>query len=144
MHYSFFKNVSYWGLGLIAVSSMALFFIKGWAWASGVCVGGLWVFLNSYFLYQLLEMGLNPKPKQNNKILMLSIIKFPVLYVTGFFILRTRIFPVYAVLLGLTLYFAALGIVWVRYNFKNATLNVIPTEPAWPAGRRSEWRDQTK
>ncbi len=121
MHYSFFKNVSYLGLGLTAALSLALFFMKGWAWASGACVGSLWVFLNSYFLYQLLEIGLNPKPKQSHKILILSIIKFPVLYVAGFFILKTRVFPVYSVLLGLTLYFLALAVVWMLWNVRTTS-----------------------
>ena len=138
MYYSFFKGVSFLGLGLTAVFSVILFFLKGWSWASGVLVGSLWVFLNSFFLYQLLEMGLHPaldtrnsqsfvkggvhpKPKQNEKILIFSILKFPVLYIIGFFILRTRVFPVYSVLLGLTLYFVALGIMWVKFNARTTS-----------------------
>ncbi|OIO38842.1 MAG: hypothetical protein COT00_02285 [Candidatus Omnitrophica bacterium CG07_land_8_20_14_0_80_50_8] len=116
MYYSFFKSVALLGVGSTAVISLAVLFLKGWAWSAGILVGGLWVFLNSCFLYQLLEISLHPKPGQNQKILLLSIVKFPVLYLVGFFILRTRVFPVTGVLLGLTLYFAALGIVWVRFN----------------------------
>ena len=118
MYYSFFKSVSTLGLGLTALLSLTLFFLKGWAWASGAMVGSLWVFLNSYFLYQLLEIGLQPKPRQKERILIFSILKFPVLYIAGFFILRTRVFPVYSVLLGLTLYFMALGVVWMRFNLR--------------------------
>ena len=136
MYYSFFKSVSFLGLGLTVTFSVILFFLKGWAWASGVLVGSLLVFLNSFFLYQLLEIGLHPKPKQNEKILIFSILKFPVLYILGFFILRTRVFPVYSVLLGLTLYFIALGIVWVKFNVRTTSMNVNPSE-------RSESRDQT-
>ena len=116
MYYSFFRNVSVLGLGMTFIVSLVLFLLKGWAWASGTMVAGLWVFLNSYFLYQLLEISVHPKPGQNQKILLLSIVKFPVLYLIGFFILRTRVFPVYGVLTGLTLYFAAILAVWARFN----------------------------
>ncbi len=88
----------------------------------GILTGSLWVFLNSFFLYQLLEIGLNQKPKKKEKILVFSILKFPVLYITGFFILKARFFPVYSLLAGLTLYFVALGIVWMRYNMNGDPL----------------------
>ena len=121
MYYSFFKNVSWLGLGLTAALSLILFFLKGWVWASGALVGSLWVFLNSFFLYQLLEIGLHPKPKQKQKILIFSVLKFPVLYIAGFFVLKTRFFPIAGVLLGSTLYFASLGIVWMWFNFNVRT-----------------------
>ncbi len=128
MYYSFFKSVSFLGLGLTVLFSLVLYFAKGWAWACGTLIGSLWVFLNSFFLYQLLDMGLHPKPKQNERILIFSIVKFPVLYVAGFFILRTRAFPVYSVLLGLTLYFAALAIVWIRFNLQTSQGKSVKNE----------------
>ena len=88
----------------------------------GILTGSLWVFSNSFFLYQLLEMGLHPKPNQKEKILIFSILKFPVLYVTGFFILKARFFPIYSLLLGLTLYFVGVGIVWIRYSLRGNQL----------------------
>ncbi len=146
MYYSFFKTVSILGLGLTAALSLILFFLKGWTWASGTLVGGLWVFLNSFFLYQLLEMGLHPKAKQKERILIFSVLKFPVLYITGFFILRTKVFPVYSLLLGLTLYFAALGIVWMRYNFRAVSKMIVLTFMlgAWSgAARASEAKESS-
>ena len=146
MYYSFFKSVSFLGLGLTAVFSLVLFFLKSWAWGSGTLVGSLWVFLNSFFLYQLLEIGLNAKPRQKERILVFSILKFPVLYIAGFFILKTRFFPVTSVLLGLTLYFVALGVVWIWFNLK-ATLKIaalVCTLGAWSGvARASESKESS-
>lgn len=120
---SFFKNVSFLGIGLSSLTALSLLFFKGWIWSVGILTGSLWVFLNSFFLYQLLEMALHPQLKQKEKILIFSVLKFPVLYIAGFFILRAKFFPVYSLLLGLTIYFTALGIVWAKFNFGELSSN---------------------
>ena len=119
---SFFKNISFLGITLSAMTALFFLFIKNWIWSVGLLTGSLWVFVNSFFLYQLLEIGLQPNPKHKEKILIFTVLKFPVLYLTGFFILSSRLFPVYSLLLGLTLYFAALGIVWTRFSVGGARL----------------------
>ena len=135
----FFKNVSFLGVGLSATAAFFFLWFKGWIWSTGIMTGGLWVFANSFFLYQLLEIslnpaleslgkhssikgGVNPRPKQQNKILVFSVLKFPVLYLAGFFILSSDFFPVYSLLTGVTLYFTALGVVWIRFNLASAQL----------------------
>ncbi len=116
MRSTFFKNTSVFSVALSAVFAVLFLFIKGWIWSIGILTGSLWFFLNSFFLFQLLEMGLHPNPKHKEKILIYTVLKFPVLYLAGFFILTSRAFPVYSLLLGLTLYLVALGIVWTRLN----------------------------
>ena len=129
MYKNFFNSLSTLGMMLAIVFSSVFFFIKDWTWSVGIMTGTLWVFLNSYFLYQLFEMGLAPalgnhddltsikqRARNRQKIMIFTILKFPVLYITGFYILKTRFFSVYSVLLGLTLYFFALGVVWFRFN----------------------------
>lgn len=137
MYNSFFRNITFLGVGLSAALILAILFIKGWIWSAGILTGSVWVFLNSFFLYQLFEMGFHPaldtrnsnsfvkggvnsQPKNKEKILIFSVLKFPVLYLSGFFILRTRFFPVVSLLLGVTVYFVALGIAWMRFNFEGA------------------------
>lgn len=118
----FFKNVSISG-SLLALAAAAVFcFVKPWVWAAGVLTGALWVFLNSFFLFQLLDMGLHPRPHSKDKILIYSMLKFPVLYVAGFFILRSRIFPVMSLLAGLTAFFAAFAAVWMKTQFSPKTM----------------------
>ena len=122
MYNTFFKNVTFLGLGLSAGFVFVFIFIKGWGWSAGILTGSLWFFLNSFFLYQLFQMSLNPRHGHKDKILIFSILKFPVLYLVGFYILRTRFFPVVSLLLGLTIYFVALGITWARFNCGGARM----------------------
>ncbi len=117
MRNSFFKGVASAGFILSAAAALVLFFLGHWPWSLGVLVSTFWIFLNSFFLFQLLEMSFSPaKVKGKDKILILSILKFPVLYVAGFFILKSRFFPIYSILLGLTLFMLAFTAVWFRFN----------------------------
>ena len=119
---SFFKMVSFLGFVLSLLASLGLLFFKQWAGAMGILVGAFWVFLNSYFLFQLLEMGLTPKTRQNDKILLFSVLKFPVLYMAGFFILKSRFFPLYGILSGLTLFVLAFLLAWLKFNLSEKEL----------------------
>ncbi|MCG3177152.1 MAG: hypothetical protein MOGMAGMI_02120 [Candidatus Omnitrophica bacterium] len=112
----FYKNVSVIG----AVVCVA---VAGWAvaagrtaFAAGTLVGYTWMFLNGYFLFRLLDIGLNAQFHKKDQVLLLSIVKFPVLYVAGFFILRSGAFPVSALLIGTGLFFVALSAAWMKAN----------------------------
>ena len=123
MRNSFFKGVAIAGFILSAAAALVLFFLGHWPWALGVLVSAFWIFLNSFFLFQLLEMSFSPaKDKPKERVLILSILKFPVLYVAGFFILKSRFFPIYSILLGLTLFMLAFSLVWFRFNFGKRNL----------------------
>jgi len=89
-------------------------------------VSAAWIFLNSYFLFRLIQIGIEPKVRMSDKILLFSILKFPVLYVAGFFILKSRVFPVYSILMGLTVFMAAFIVTWIRFN--------LDSKAAAPAG----------
>lgn len=98
------------------------------AWSFGILISEAWVFLNSYFLFRLVQIGLGPRINQNDKILLFSILKFPVLYLAGFFILKSRVFPVGSILIGMTLFMIAFVLAWFHENLgslraaeKNAT-----------------------
>ncbi len=119
----FFKTVAMSGLicsGLVSLSALALGRI---VWASGVMVGAFWVLLNVFFLFQLFEMSMNLREPKKGRILLLSVLKFPVLYLAGFFILKTRFFPVLSLLTGLTLFFMVLAIRVARANFGGAGMH---------------------
>ena len=112
-----FKSTATAALVLTAAMAAVALCLAQWNWAGGVAVGALWLTANLFFLVQLLEMGFTPHIKrQNDKILLVSILKFPVLYVAGFFILRSQVFPVSALLAGLTAVVTALGLSWMRLN----------------------------
>jgi hypothetical protein len=84
-------------------------------WASGFLVGAAWGFCNFYFLFRLIKMSFEagtPKPK----IFRLLMIKFPVLYLAGFYILRTGFFPVLSIVAGFSAYFFILAALWVYFK----------------------------
>ena len=91
----------------------------------GIWVSVSWIFLNSYFLFRLVQIGFEPGARMNDKILLFSVLKFPVLYVAGFFILKTRVFPIYSILTGLTLFIFAFILSWARFHFTLKTAEKI-------------------
>lgn len=67
------------------------------------------------------------KEKLNEKILLLSVLKFPVLYLAGFFILKSRAFPILSIFTGLTLFFAAFLLTWIlgQMTTKSKTVTAL-------------------
>lgn len=116
----FFKNVSISASVLIAFAAVAFLAFGRPPGAAGTLVGGFWIFLNSFFLFQLLEMGMTSQHRPKDRILLLTILKFPVLYVVGYFILKSRFFPVSGILAGLTAFMAAFVFQWIRMNMAGA------------------------
>jgi hypothetical protein len=112
----FFKNVSITASALVALTAVAFFAAGRPAGAAGTVVGGFWIFLNSFFLFQLLEMGMTAQARPKDRILLLTVLKFPVLYVAGYFILKSRYFPVSGILAGLTAFMGAFLFQWIRMN----------------------------
>ena len=113
---SFFKNLTALA-AVFCLSTAALSLVFGAPmFAAGLLAGAAWIFLNSYFLFRLVHVGLEPKARVNDRILLFSILKFPVLYVVGFFVLKSRVYPVYGILAGLSLFLLAFALSWVRFN----------------------------
>ena len=113
---SFFKNITTLALVFTGVGSVIALGAGSWLGACAVAIGVAWAFLNGFFLFQLVGIALTPKPQQQNKILLLSVLKFPVLYLAGFYILKYRLFPVAGILAGLTIFFAAILLGWLMFN----------------------------
>jgi CHASE2 domain-containing sensor protein len=111
------------GFGMSVIAAVALSATGRSLWAWGVLASACWAFLNSYFLFRLLDISMQAHiEKRNDKILLLSVLKFPVLYMAGFFILKSRFFPILSILAGLAFFVAALVLVWVRSNFNSKRL----------------------
>ncbi len=82
--------------------------------ACGAAVGAAWIVLNLTLLFRLMEMSFALKAKNRDRVLLYSVLKFPVLYVAGYFILKSRFFPLAGILAGLTAGIAAFALVWLR------------------------------
>jgi len=78
-----------------------------------------------FFLFQLVQMSLNPVVKSKNKIFVVSVLKFPVLYLIGFLILKSRFFPMDSILIGLSIFLAVFLIAWIRFNARNPKVILI-------------------
>ncbi len=137
MQKSFIDRISISGILVSGVVSVTFLVLGYGAWAAGVIVSTCWIFLNIYLMFQLIAMSMDPtlagksgETKQGgrrDRVLVFSILKFPVLYIAGFFILKSRVFPVYSILLGLTLFLAVFSFFWFRMNIqtqkKGSSLN---------------------
>ncbi len=116
IEHAFFKNLTALAAVLCLSAAAASLAFGAPLFAAGLLAGAAWIFLNSYFLFRLVHVGLEPKARVKDRILLFSILKFPVLYVAGFFILKSRVYPVYGILAGLTLFLLAFVCSWLRFN----------------------------
>ena len=116
----FFNSVTVNGLVLSAAAVIGAFYLRDGLYACGILVGSAWIFLNSFFLFSILETAMGPKKNQDpRKTTALLLVKFPVIYLTGFFILKSRFFPVLSIVTGLSVFMAAFLFTWIRFNMKN-------------------------
>ncbi len=113
---SFFKKATVLGASFSLAAAAVSGILGRTSWSLAVLVSAAWVFLNSYFLFRLVQIGLGPRIRQSDKILLFSILKFPVLYLAGFFILKSRVFPVGGILIGITLFMVAFALAWLHEN----------------------------
>ncbi len=93
---------------LVFVLALALALMKHLAYAAGILIGATWLMANFLFTFNLLEIAILKKPKQ--KLLLLLLIKFPVLYLLGFLILSLKLFPFSSLFLGMTIVILVLGV----------------------------------
>lgn len=92
-------------LVLTALSYLLLTYYKGGSWALGFCLGALWSVASLYILKELITRFLTVGDRPAVALLLLLLVKFPLLYVAGYFILAAGSYPVAAPLLGFGLPF---------------------------------------
>ena len=121
MNPSFLRSVVKIGFGLAALAAVVAALTGHVAWALGDLTAACWMFLNLFFLYKLLEMGVRMNAQRHpGRMLVLAMLKFPAIYLAGFFILKTGYFPLDSILTGMTAFFIAIGISWVSGVRKQA------------------------
>jgi len=90
-------------------------------YGAGILVGASWLMANFLFTLNLLEIAILKRPKQ--KLLLLLLIKFPVLYLLGFLILALKIFPAVSLLLGMSSILLVLGVLNIWSKLTKPKLN---------------------
>jgi hypothetical protein len=80
-------------------------------WTTGLTVAAIWSVVNFSIVIRILKIAVLKEAKTNlRRILM---IKFPALYLSGFWILNSRIFPTASILTGMGLAIVLIGVVTV-------------------------------
>lgn len=108
MGIEFIHRVIKTSLILAALISLFVTFYYRFNYASGIFVGCGWGCLNFYFLTNLITQATNPGGIDRKRVGLLVLVKFPLLYLSGYFLLRLKYFPVTSLLAGFTIIFAVI------------------------------------
>jgi len=84
---------------LVLVTALVLALTEKSRFALGLVVSSAWSIINFVLLIKILEIAILHRNKE--KLAFILLIKFPFLYLIGFFILTSKFFPAYSLLLGL-------------------------------------------
>ena len=76
-----------------------------------------WVSLNVFMIDRLLRWSVSGDPADKKKVVAVCMIKFPVLYVGGFFIVLSRPVTLQGVFAGLTLFIVSMTCAWTYFAF---------------------------
>lgn len=91
-----------------AISSIAIILKGDSGWACGFMIGIIWCAANYALTIGLFEIAVLKKDARALKRIL--IVKFPVLYLSGFFIMRSGYFPLMSLLSGAGLVIAVIGV----------------------------------
>ncbi|MGB5106353.1 MAG: ATP synthase subunit I [Candidatus Zixiibacteriota bacterium] len=88
------------------VVSLCLSYYFDWKMGLGFLVGACWSLVNLIFIKSLIKEVISTNAARKTITAVLALLKFPLLYVAGYFIIAADIFSVYALLAGFSLMFA--------------------------------------
>ncbi len=94
---------------IILAVSPVLLVAKDYLWASGFMVGALWMLVNVLMMIKIFKIAL--LKSSPNKLKFILLIKFPVLYIAGFYILISKFFPLASILIGIPAVFLSIGVI---------------------------------
>jgi fatty acid desaturase len=78
-------------------------------WIGGILTGAAWSTINFLLILNILKIALLRENKA--KLFIMLLVKFPVLYIVGFLILFSKIFPILSVLCGVVLVLVVMGVI---------------------------------
>lgn len=114
----FMKAMTLAGFSLLLLLTGLLSYKGKLPAAAGVMIGGFWAYLSGWVLSRLLSF-VQAQPKNvGPKVFWLLVIKFPVLYLCGYFILISKLFPVLSLLTGLSVFVFAFVLAWFLTNVR--------------------------
>jgi len=108
MELEFINRVIKTTLILAVIALIAVGFYYGLPYGLGIFAGAVWGCVNLFFLKQLVRNWLVAGPKDHLKIYTILGIKFPLLYLAGFGLLKIKYLPAFNLLLGFSLIFVVI------------------------------------
>ena len=93
-------------LALVAALATSVYF--DWVFALGLLIGSVWGLVNLYFLKKIITEAISPGETRTGSVVLLILVKFPLLYIGGYFIVAWNFFPVYSLLAGFSLMFVVM------------------------------------
>jgi len=108
MGIEFIHRVIKTSLILAVLIFLSVTFYHRFDYAAGIFIGCGWGCLNLYLLTNLITQATNPSRIDKKRIVLLILVKFPLLYLSGYFLLRLKYFPVTSLLVGFTLIFGVI------------------------------------
>lgn len=87
------------GIVLLVISPFLLYYFGLWP-ALAVFSGGVWGILNLWFIMHLVRVTIKPGGVDKSKMIGLMLYKFPVLYLSGYFLLKVQQFNPALLLIG--------------------------------------------
>jgi hypothetical protein len=108
MELEFINRVIKTAFILAVIALIAVGFYYGLPYGLGIFAGAVWGCVNLFFLKQLVRNWLVAGPKDHLKIYAILGIKFPLLYLAGFGLLKIKYLPALNLLLGFSLIFAVI------------------------------------
>ncbi|MBI3872723.1 MAG: hypothetical protein HY304_06580 [candidate division Zixibacteria bacterium] len=111
-------------VGVIVFAFVAVYYDA--RFATGILIGCVWGIANFAALTRFLTAVVSPSPANRRRAILLGAVKFPVLYLAGYLILRTRWFAPEALLSGFSLLFLvtllkALGRAYLHLDDRSAS-----------------------
>lgn len=108
MGIEFIHRVIKTSLVLAVLLFLFVTFYHRFDYASGILIGCGWGCLNLYFLTSLITRATNPGGIDRKRVVLLVLVKFPLLYLSGYILLKLKYFPVTSLLAGFTIIFAVI------------------------------------
>ncbi len=93
-------------VSLIQLPFVAIYF--DYRYGLGIVLGCLWGVVNLHFLRSVVVCYTNLSGRSKRQLLLLLLLKFPLLYLVGYLLLKWSLFPVLSLVVGFTLIFAVI------------------------------------
>ncbi len=109
---------------LVLITALVFALMRKFNFSAGLLISAAWSTVNFYLTLHLLEIAALHKSKK--KLLLLLLVKFPVLYLLGFLVLISRIFPISSLLAGMSSILLVLGVssLWSKRSKPNSNYQI--------------------